>query len=150
MTAPVLATPDDAPALAIIHGQSFEPGWDAASISALLVGHGCFALWFPARAFILLRTVLDEAEIITLATIPAHRRCGLARGLLEAAVMCCAARGAMLMHLEVAAENRPASALYLGLGFRQVGHRPRYYADGGDALLLRLNLSVAEAARFPD
>jgi ribosomal-protein-alanine N-acetyltransferase len=50
------------------------------------------------------------------------------------------ARGAALMTLEVAAENSAALGLYRALGFSRVGRRPRYYADGGDAVVLRRDL----------
>lgn len=140
----------DAAALAAIHATSFDPGWDEAALASLLGSPGCFALWLPRRAFILLRTVLDEAEIITIATAPDHRRQGLARALLEAAAGRCALRGALVLHLEVAADNIAAARLYCGLGFEQVGLRPRYYSDGTDARLLRLNLSAAAACRVPD
>lgn len=149
MTTPALASLADVPALAALHAASFDAGWDAASIGTLLSSPGCFALWLPGRAFILMRTVLDEAEVITLAVTPPHRRRGLARALLEAAAACCVLRGALTLHLEVAAANTPACALYCALGFRQVGQRPRYYADGGDARLLSVNLSAAADVRFP-
>lgn len=149
MTTPALASQADVPALAVLHAASFEPGWDAVSIGALLSSPGCFALWWPDRAFILIRTVLDEAEVITLAVTPAHRRRGLARALLEAAAACCVRRGAAILHLEVAVANLPATALYLAMGFSQVGQRRGYYADGGDARLLRLNLSEAAGAPLP-
>ena len=42
--------------------------------------------------------------------------------------------------LEVAAANGPAGLLYEGAGFVRCGVRRRYYADGGDALVLRLSL----------
>ena len=37
------------------------------------------------------------------------------------------------------AANEPALKLYEGLGFNQVGRRPKYYRDGGDAVLLTLD-----------
>ena len=139
----------DAAALAAIHAAAFAPGWDEAAIAALLGSPGCFAMWFPGRAFILMRTVLDEAEIITLATTPAYRRQGLARVLLEAAVACCRTAGAMTLHLEVAADNNAAGGLYCSMGFKPVGHRPRYYEGGGDARRLLLNLSAAPTGPLP-
>ena len=150
MTAVSVALTVDAPMLAAIHAASFTPAWDAAAIAVLLESPGCFALWFPGEAFILLRTVLDEAEIITLAVVPARRRRGEARALLQAGAAACVVRGATTLHLEVAAGNAAALALYSSLGFRQSGCRPRYYADGGDALLWRLSLCEAAAARLPD
>ena len=58
-------------------------------------------------------------------------------------------RPVSVLHLEVAAGNVPAQALYAGLGFVRVGHRPGYYADGSDAWLLRLNLCAAAAVHPP-
>jgi ribosomal-protein-alanine N-acetyltransferase len=47
--------------------------------------------------------------------------------------------------LEVSANNEAARALYARAGFVEVGRRPRYYASGADALVLRLDLSAAAA-----
>ena len=38
--------------------------------------------------------------------------------------------------LEVRSDNIAATSLYQDMGFDVVGRRKRYYADGGDALLL--------------
>jgi ribosomal-protein-alanine N-acetyltransferase len=38
-------------------------------------------------------------------------------------------RGARLSTLEVRRSNAPAIALYLALGYRQIGVRPNYYAE---------------------
>ncbi|NJL24447.1 MAG: GNAT family N-acetyltransferase [Calothrix sp. SM1_5_4] len=40
--------------------------------------------------------------------------------------------------LEVHDRNEAAIGLYNSLGFMQVGRRPKYYRDGGDAILLTL------------
>jgi ribosomal-protein-alanine N-acetyltransferase len=42
--------------------------------------------------------------------------------------------------LEVATGNTAAQALYARAGFTDVGLRRRYYADGSDALVMRVNL----------
>jgi ribosomal-protein-alanine N-acetyltransferase len=43
--------------------------------------------------------------------------------------------------LEVRRGNAPAIALYRSLGYREVGVRPRYYAeDGEDALVMDKDL----------
>ncbi len=48
-------------------------------------------------------------------------------------------RGARLSTLEVRRSNAPAIALYGALGYRQVGMRPRYYAEENeDAIVMTL------------
>ncbi len=151
MSGPALsAAPADAAGLAAIHAAGFDAGWGAAAIATLLDSPGCFAMWLPGRSFILLRSVLDEAEIITIATVPAHRRQGLAGALLAAAAAACVARGVRVLHLEVAEGNKPARHLYSAEGFEQVGRRPHYYPDGQAALLLRLTLCATADAQAPD
>jgi ribosomal-protein-alanine N-acetyltransferase len=52
------------------------------------------------------------------------------------------AGGAVAMFLEVAEGNAAARALYGAAGFAEAGRRRRYYADGGDALVLRRELAA--------
>jgi ribosomal-protein-alanine N-acetyltransferase len=47
------------------------------------------------------------------------------------------------MFLEVAVGNVAALGLYRKHGFSQVGRRPRYYANGSDALVMRAELAGA-------
>ena len=42
--------------------------------------------------------------------------------------------------LEVHEKNLPARALYQKLGFQEIGRRPRYYLDGGAAIVCSLYL----------
>jgi len=78
--------------------------------------------------------VIDELEILTIAVDDDHRRQGIARKLIERASALTSAR---VMHLEVRQSNKPAIALYRGLGFLEVGRRPAYYRCGEDALVMR-------------
>jgi ribosomal-protein-alanine N-acetyltransferase len=113
--------------------------WSAAEFAALLGSPGVFAAG-DARAFAMGRVILDEAELLTIATHPAHRRKGLARAALAAFESEARARGATVAHLEVAADNTPAVALYESAGYARTGLRRGYYrsADGRavDALLM--------------
>ena len=43
--------------------------------------------------------------------------------------------------LEVRADNPRAQQLYVRFGFEQIHIRPRYYRDGVDALIMRLQLA---------
>lgn len=82
-----------------------------------------------------------EADLLTVATVPEHRRQGLAKALLEEAVACARAAGCRALLLEVRASNTVAQQLYLGRGFRPLGRRRRYYtAPVEDALVMRLHL----------
>lgn len=141
MNAPFLITPATilhAQPLAAIHAMSFPPRerWDDAAIAAQFSLPGTFALITAEGGMILARVIADEAEILTFAVIPARRRRGLGRALLEAASDATRARGARILFLDVAAGNAAARALYTAAGFRETGRRPRYYADGDDALTM--------------
>ena len=52
------------------------------------------------------------------------------------------ARGVATIFLDVSERNVPARHLYERAGYREVGRRRRYYADGADALLMRLDLAA--------
>jgi [ribosomal protein S18]-alanine N-acetyltransferase len=125
-----------APVLAALHEQAFpgEP-WSTESFSALLAQSGVVALLDERGGFLVLRLVLDEAEILTLGVT--RKREGIATALLEAAIELLRHRDIATLHLEVAAPNVAARALYEKVGFVQTGLRRRYYADGSDALMLR-------------
>lgn len=137
----VPATAADAPALAALHAAAFPPGaaWSAETIATLLGMEGVVGLIAPG-GFILARRVLDEAEILTLAVHPDHRRQGLGEALVETAAVVTAASGARVMFLEVAEDNPPAMALYAKAGFGKAGRRRDYYAPGAHAWLLRRSL----------
>lgn len=133
----------DAPALAALHEAAFAPEdrWDAAAIGGLLVVPGVFGLHIPGAGFVLARVAADEAEILTLAVIPAARRQGHASALLAGAMAGALLRGAGTMFLEVSDRNGAARTLYARAGFAEAGRRRRYYADGSDALVLRRALA---------
>ncbi len=146
MTGIVVSRPADAQGLALLHATAFPPAeaWSATVIGLQLAAPGGFGLLDPRGGMILSRVIDREAEVLTLAVNPATRRQGIARGLLRAALLAALDQGAEAMFLEVAVNNHAAIGLYRGLGFAEVGRRRRYYADGTDALVMRLNLDAAE------
>ena len=147
MTGIARATPLHAAALAEIHAAAFPPGerWGADAMAQELGQPGAFGLVDPAGALLLARVAADEAEILTLAVAPSARRQGRAMALLDAAIALVRGAGARALFLEVSAVNTAAQALYARAGFVEVGRRPRYYADGADALVLRLDFTAAAA-----
>ncbi len=135
---------DAAGRLARLHAEAFDAPWDPAAFEILLGQAGVY-LAEVAGGFILVRTVADEAEILTLAVRPADRRRGIATDLVARGASVAAMQGATRLFLEVAEDNAAARALYERAGFVEAGRRPRYYAraDGSrtDALILALDLS---------
>lgn len=86
------------------------------------------------------RVVEDEADLAEIAVAPRARRRGLGRRLVDHLVADARARGVARVFLEVRVGNTPARALYEAVGFAVCGRRRRYYADGEDGLLYRLDL----------
>lgn len=91
------------------------------------------------NGFIVYRTTLDEAEIITIGVHPDARRTGIGIALLGVMEADLKKNGVKHIFLEVAADNAPARALYEQNGFVQIGVRPRYY-DGVDAIMMRKDI----------
>lgn len=147
------ATPEDVAAIAEIHAASFSQEWTADELSALLGQPGVEALvarraslWSSTRpiGFVILRTAADEAEILTVAVLPARRGSGTGASLVAAAMRRLYRARVSHVFLEVDAENEPALSIYKRLGFKVVGDRPSYYGrDGttrGLALVMRCDL----------
>jgi len=129
---------EDVAALAALHATVFSDPWREKAIRDLFATPGVFA-HAMAEGFILARIAGDEAEILTLAVVPAVRRKGFGRALVRSAAAHATTLGATSLFLEVGSRNDAAQALYRGLGFKSVGRRKAYYADE-DADILRLPL----------
>lgn len=138
----------DTAVLEAMHGMAFAPhdAWSAEVIAAQLAAPGGFGLLHPAGGMVLLRVVADEAEILTLAVVPAARCRGVGTALLRAGMDRAAAAGAGCMFLEVGVANQAARRVYGAAGFAEVGVRRRYYSDGTDALVMRAILPQAAGA----
>ena len=127
--------------MARVHAEAFALPWTAQAFADLLAQAGVFVLG-DDDGFVLIRVVVDEAEVLTLAVRPAARRRGLGAALTRAAAAAAGSLGAERLFLEVAEDNVAARGLYEGLGFTAIGRRPGYYAalDGGrvDAIMMSL------------
>lgn len=77
-----------------------------------------------------------DLEILNLGTDQAWQRRGYAELLLGQLLTALPQLGAQQAWLEVRQHNQAALALYKKLGFQQVGIRPAYYQDTGEAALL--------------
>jgi ribosomal-protein-alanine N-acetyltransferase len=130
----------DIPDLAVLAAASLPQPWRAGSFEREL-RRGDARLWVARDGaqrvgFLAARRIADEVHVLSVAVDPARRRRGVARALLEAVLHDEIASGARDALLEVRASNLAARALYASAGFTVVGRRPRYYADGEDALLM--------------
>jgi ribosomal-protein-alanine N-acetyltransferase len=82
----------------------------------------------------------DIAELQRIAVDETRRRGGVASALLAGVVEAAGRTEADRLLLEVREDNRGALAFYAGQGFVEIDRRPRYYADGATAVVLRLGL----------
>jgi ribosomal-protein-alanine N-acetyltransferase len=134
--------------MAALHRAGFTtpPPWSEEAFAHLLARSDTL-LETVDDGFALVRVTLDEAELLTVTTIPDARRRGIAARLIARLLDRAADAGATACFLEVAADNMPALRLYHRVGFREVGKRPRYYraSDGTtrDALVLACDLPIS-------
>lgn len=82
--------------------------------------------------------VSGELTILNVAVAPRFRRRGMAAALLRHVIEKNRSRGLDRVFLEVRVGNIGAIALYRSFGFRKMSVRKRYYPDGEDALVMKL------------
>ncbi|HYC63582.1 MAG TPA: GNAT family N-acetyltransferase [Reyranellaceae bacterium] len=149
MTAPRRLGALDLDRAAAIHRDAFaalgERGWTRQELAELLASSNVAGWLMGDVGLALCRRAADEVELLTLAVLPAHRRAGHGRELLQAAIAWAKGEDARALFLEVGADNPPARALYESFGFQVIGGRKAYYrrVDGvsADAVVMRLALS---------
>jgi ribosomal-protein-alanine N-acetyltransferase len=91
--------------------------------------------------YVLGRLIVDEAEILSIATSVERRREGIGRRLLDAVMAALTQRGAHAVWLEVRMSNGAAREMYQSAGFAAAGVRRGYYRlPTEDALVLRREL----------
>ena len=135
-------TPDQ---LAALHAQCFSTPrpWTASEFAGLIESKGTFLLTNGA-GFALARHIAGEAELLTLAIDPAHRRQGHASQLMDELLSHLTQSNVSELFLEVSEVNIGARALYRHHGFEIAGRRKDYYSapDGSriDGLVLRKDL----------
>ncbi len=143
------ATLDDLDAIMAIEESEFTTdAWNSASMRAELASpHGHYLVAVTetgtvvAYAGLLSPRTSGQADIQTIAVVPAARRSGLGRALMNALLAEARTRGATEVFLEVRADNPGAKSLYDGLGFEEIAVRPHYYQpDDVDAIVMRLLL----------
>lgn len=149
------AREEDVPAIMELERETFvTDAWSERSMRSEVTGeHGYYLVAFEpghperidAYAGLLAPQGAGEGDIQTIAVAPRARRNGLGRVLMNAMIGEARSRGAREIFLEVRADNPGAQALYLSLGFEEIGVRPQYYQpDGVDAIVMRLTVPTPE------
>lgn len=149
------AREEDVPAIMELERETFvTDAWSERSMRSEVTGeHGYYLVAFEpehperidAYAGLLAPRGAGEGDIQTIAVAPRARRNGLGRVLMNAMIGEARSRGAREIFLEVRADNPGAQALYLSLGFEEIGVRPQYYQpDGVDAIVMRLTVPTPE------
>lgn len=137
----------DADAIVDLEARAFGPAsWGAASVAdGLTAPHVATLIAFhdsarEAAGFVFWRSLGEEAEILSIGVAPRLRRRGGARALLGEVIERARGDGVRKLFLEVDVGNTAAAALYASQGFERISLRKRYYKNGGDALVMRLDL----------
>lgn len=138
---------DDAAVIADLEARAFgAASWGANAVAdGLTAPHVATLIAFhdgarePA-AFVFWRSLGEDAEILSIGVAPRMRRRGGARALIAEVIERARSEGVRKLFLEVDVSNTAAAALYASAGFERIGVRKRYYKNGGDALVMRLNL----------
>jgi len=119
-------------ALAHIHALCFTSPrpWTAQEFVDLRLSRASLFVERPC-GFLVGNVSADEAEVLTLAVHPDHRREGIGAQLLRGFEEIASERGAVRFVLEVSVGNPAAIALYTAKGYKPAGYRKDYYAAPG-------------------
>lgn len=79
--------------------------------------------------YCLVRAIVDEAEILSIAIIPEERGAGIASRLLAETLIRLRNKLVLNVYLEVRENNKHAKNLYLKSGFVSIGKRAGYYTS---------------------
>jgi ribosomal-protein-alanine N-acetyltransferase len=131
---------DDIEQIALLEDRLFVDPWPKQNFSdELKNGKKSFSYVIESErqiiAYLVAWCYADEIHIGNIAVVPAYRRRGLARKLLDYIVKVC--DGCNELFLEVRESNLAAIALYDKIGFKVLGVRRSYYKDGENALVMK-------------
>ena len=140
----ILANKEHLPLVAEIEKEVFSKPWSEKSLELCLSDKGFCVCCFENEtlaAYCTLIIVLDEAQIINVATAASFRGRGNARSTLQAVFDECKKREINYISLEVRESNIPAISLYESLGFTIEGKRKDFYKNPREnALVMIKNL----------
>ena len=145
---------EDIEQVLVIEQASFSMPWSknlflsefrSPGVSTLLVSLADDTPTRTVSGYIVFWLVEDEMHILNLAVAPAHRRQGIARQLVLAALKRAHIKGAHRAFLEVRASNTAAQKLYSDLGFTGSFIRRNYYdMPTEDAVIMTMEQKAFE------
>jgi ribosomal-protein-alanine N-acetyltransferase len=86
--------------------------------------------------YIIIKVLLDEAEILRFGVKKENQGKGIGKGLLMVALDELRRRGVKKVFLEVSADSIKAQKLYEKFGFKKIGERKDYYSPGKPAFVM--------------
>ncbi|HET7196448.1 MAG TPA: ribosomal protein S18-alanine N-acetyltransferase [Nocardioides sp.] len=144
------ATGADVDAIARLERENLgDDAWSRALVAEGVVGELPTVRYLVAQegdevvGHAVVSVVADISELQRIAVDPFHRRDGLATQLLDGVVALARDEGAGRLLLEVREDNHGALAFYAARGFVEIDRRPRYYRDGGTAVVMRRGVGPA-------
>lgn len=129
-----------------VHSHPWTPG---NFIDALHSGDSIMLLrdaWRQLVGYFVVKSAVDELELLNIAVHPDWQRRGIARSLLDRVADIAQRTGMSSVLLEVRPSNQRAVAVYERYGFRPIGRRKGYYPAPGlgltreDAIVMRFNV----------
>ena len=135
------------PEAAAIEALCFSEPWTESGLSLFTreggMGVACVTEDGRLAAYACMVYVLDEGEIVTVATHPDFRRQGCARSVLRQLCKTASECGIVTLTLEVRASNTAARSLYEAEGFCVAGLRSGFYAHPReDAVVMQKKTEV--------
>lgn len=139
----LLAKKEHLPLVATIEKEVFSEPWSENALELFLTEKAFCVCCFEEKlvSYCTLIMVLDEAQIVNVATSKEFRSKGYAKSVLEAVLCECRDRNIKFISLEVRESNIPAISLYQSLGFTVEGNRKDFYKNPREnALVMIKNL----------
>ena len=131
----------DVPELVALEKLCFDEAWTEESYLNELKNSRT-ACYFACRCqdelvgFVGAWLILDEAHVTTVAVHPRMRGRRLGKCLVWTLMDRAVNDGCRWATLEVSVKNKPALKIYEGFGFKEIGRRRGYYANGEDAIVM--------------
>jgi len=135
---------DDLQRVSELENASYDFPWSQGIFGdCLKAGHPSWVLCLDGHVvgYGILSVGAGEAHILNVCIAPEQRGQGFGRYLMKRLMDIARWNGAERVFLEVRPSNPNAQQLYVSMGFREIGRRPRYYpAHGGreDAIVMVL------------